>query len=189
MEQCESPQAFFVLHSMGGGTGSGLGSYIVSEVLRDEFPELCRFSMAVYPSADDDVITSPYNAVLATRCLTDAADCVLPIENHALAEVCARASRRRTDAAPRHQQQQQQQQQQPPPLPPPPPRARARASQTCSSSSARYPPRRGTAAATADAVSKKKTAAPVQRAPVPPVTQCGFDEVNDVAAQLLSHLT
>ena len=36
---------------------------------------------AVYPSADDDVITSPYNSVLAMHQLTEHADCVLPIEN------------------------------------------------------------------------------------------------------------
>ena len=41
----------------------------------------CRFVTAVYPSADDDVITSPYNSVLAMRELTEKADCVLPVEN------------------------------------------------------------------------------------------------------------
>ena len=35
----------------------------------------------MYPSVDDDVITSPYNCVLATSQLTDGADCVMPIEN------------------------------------------------------------------------------------------------------------
>ena len=42
---------------------------------------LNRFVTAVYPSADDDVITSPYNSVLAMHQLTEHADCVLPIEN------------------------------------------------------------------------------------------------------------
>uniref|UniRef100_A0A1I8FLX4 Tubulin domain-containing protein n=1 Tax=Macrostomum lignano TaxID=282301 RepID=A0A1I8FLX4_9PLAT len=37
-------------------------------------PEVYRFVTAVYPSEDDDVITSPYNSVLAMRCLTDYAD-------------------------------------------------------------------------------------------------------------------
>lgn len=40
-----------------------------------------RFVTAVYPSADDDVITSPYNSVLAMNELTNNADCVLPVEN------------------------------------------------------------------------------------------------------------
>jgi tubulin epsilon len=29
MEQCESLQSFFLLHSLGGGTGSGLGTFIL----------------------------------------------------------------------------------------------------------------------------------------------------------------
>lgn len=51
-------------------------------LLEEEFPEVCRIVTAVYPSADDDdVITSPYNSVLAMRELTEHADCVLPVEN------------------------------------------------------------------------------------------------------------
>ena len=46
-----------------------------------------RFVTALYPSHDDDVITSPYNCVLATRCLTEYADCVLPVENQALVDI------------------------------------------------------------------------------------------------------
>ena len=62
------------------GTGSGLGTYVL-RLLEDEFPDVYRFNIPVYPSVDDDVITSPYNCVLATRQLTDGADCVMPIEN------------------------------------------------------------------------------------------------------------
>ena len=40
-----------------------------------------RFVTAVFPSDDDDVITSPYNSVLAMKQLTEHADCVLPVEN------------------------------------------------------------------------------------------------------------
>lgn len=62
------------------GTGSGLGSCVLN-LLEEEFPDVCRFVTAVYPSAEDDVITSPYNSVLAMRELTEHADCVLPVEN------------------------------------------------------------------------------------------------------------
>lgn len=44
---------------------------------------VCRFVTAVYPSAEDDVVTSPYNSVLAMHQLTEHADCVVPIENQA----------------------------------------------------------------------------------------------------------
>ncbi|EQC39446.1 hypothetical protein SDRG_03648 [Saprolegnia diclina VS20] len=82
-ELCDSLQSFFVLHSMGGGTGSGLGTYILS-LLEDHYPEAYRFTTAIFPSEDDDVITSPYNSMLALHQLTEHADCVLPIENEAL---------------------------------------------------------------------------------------------------------
>lgn len=62
------------------GTGSGLGTFVLN-LLEDEFPEVYRFVTAVYPSGEDDVITSPYNSVLAMKELNEHADCVLPIEN------------------------------------------------------------------------------------------------------------
>ena len=45
----------------GRGTGSGLGTYLLG-ALADEYPKTYRFVTAVFPAADDDVITSPYNA-------------------------------------------------------------------------------------------------------------------------------
>ena len=39
----------------------------VLEILKDEFPEVYRFTTAVFPSADDDVITSPYNRLIDYR--------------------------------------------------------------------------------------------------------------------------
>lgn len=77
------------MHSIGGGTGSGLGSY-VTEILKDEFPEVYRFVTAVFPSEDDDVVTSPYNSVLALHQLIEFADCVLPVENQALIDICSK---------------------------------------------------------------------------------------------------
>ena len=85
-EECDCLQCFFCLHSMGGGTGSGLGTFVL-RLLEDEYPEIFRFSTVVYPSETDDVITSPYNSILAMHNLTEAADCVLSIENQALLRI------------------------------------------------------------------------------------------------------
>jgi tubulin epsilon len=85
-EQCDSLESFFIMHSMGGGTGSGLGTAVL-KILEDDYKEVHRFVVAVYPSADDDVITSPYNCVLATKQLTDHADCVIPIDNQSLINI------------------------------------------------------------------------------------------------------
>jgi tubulin epsilon len=59
-EQCDALNSFFSMSSLGGGTGSGLGSFI-GELLMDEYPEVYRFSTVVCPSSNDDVVTSPYN--------------------------------------------------------------------------------------------------------------------------------
>eukprot|EP00873_Tetraselmis_striata_P001445 jgi/Tetstr1/421709/TSEL_012647.t1 len=80
VEQCDSLQSFLVLHSLGGGTGSGLGSYIL-EMLGDEFPDVYRFTTSIFPSEDDDVITSPYNALLSLSRLVEHSDCVFPATN------------------------------------------------------------------------------------------------------------
>jgi tubulin epsilon len=90
-ERCDSLQCFLILHSLGGGTGSGLGTYIL-ESLEDSFPEVFRFVSCVCPSKDDDVITSPYNTTLALNKLINHAHCVLPVSNDALVGICNRIS-------------------------------------------------------------------------------------------------
>eukprot|EP00873_Tetraselmis_striata_P003164 jgi/Tetstr1/423428/TSEL_014109.t1 len=93
VEQCDSLQSFLVLHSLGGGTGSGLGSYIL-EMLGDEFPDVYRFTTSIFPSEDDDVITSPYNALLSLSRLVEHSDCVFPVDNQSLADICGRIDSR-----------------------------------------------------------------------------------------------
>ncbi|CAM9181437.1 unnamed protein product [Choristocarpus tenellus] len=90
-EDCDSLQSFFFLHSMGGGTGSGLGTYLL-DLLENHYPDVYRFTSAVFPSEDDDVITSPYNTVLALKELTEHADCVLPVDNASLAKLVTRSA-------------------------------------------------------------------------------------------------
>ena len=66
LEKCDSPQCFLITQSVGGGTGSGVGSYLLENVLLENFPEIFRFVCCVTPSrTDDDVVTSPYNSMLA----------------------------------------------------------------------------------------------------------------------------
>jgi hypothetical protein len=50
-----------------------------------------RFTCSVFPSEDDDVVTSPYNSMLALDRLLDSAHCVFPVENQALADIAGRA--------------------------------------------------------------------------------------------------
>ena len=87
-EHCDSLQTFIVTHSLSGGTGSGVGTYVLG-LLSDLYPEIYRFSACVFPSEDNDVVTSPYNSVLATKELIEHADCVFPIDNRDLLSFAA----------------------------------------------------------------------------------------------------
>lgn len=88
-EFCDSLQSFVTIQSTGGGTGSGLGSYL-AVLLEDEYPNVYKFSTAIVPSSVDDVVTSPYNSVLSLWKLGEYSDCVLPVDNEALISIVSR---------------------------------------------------------------------------------------------------
>lgn len=81
-----SDQGFMLLHSIAGGTGSGLGSYIL-ERMNDRFPKKLIQTYSVFPDTQGggDVIVNPYNSLLAMRRLTQNADAVVGLAR--LAEV------------------------------------------------------------------------------------------------------
>ena len=58
-----------------------------SKELEDEYHGIFRFTASVFPSKNDDVITSPYNSLLALNKLIEHADCVIPIDNEALIHI------------------------------------------------------------------------------------------------------
>ncbi len=73
-------QGFMLLHSIAGGTGSGLGSYIL-ERMNDRFPKKLIQTYSVFPDTQSggDVVVNPYNSLLAMRRLTQNADSVVRI--------------------------------------------------------------------------------------------------------------
>lgn len=68
------------MHSLGGGTGSGFGTYILG-LLQDYYPHIYRFTTSVFPNNDDHVVTSPFNSILSLNQLMEHADCVFPVDN------------------------------------------------------------------------------------------------------------
>ena len=48
-ESCDSLQGFQLCHSLGGGTGSGMGTLIVSKI-KEEFPDRIMNTYSVVPS-------------------------------------------------------------------------------------------------------------------------------------------
>jgi len=60
-EQCDCMQGFQFTHSLGGGTGSGLGTLLISKI-REEFPDrmMCAFSVVPSPKVSDTVVERFY---------------------------------------------------------------------------------------------------------------------------------
>ena len=70
----DSLEGFVLTHSIAGGTGSGLGSFML-EKLNDRFPKKIIQTYSVFP--DKDVVVQPYNSVLTLKRLSLNADCVV----------------------------------------------------------------------------------------------------------------
>ncbi|KAL4258716.1 Tubulin beta-2 chain [Pleurotus pulmonarius] len=89
-ENCESLQGFQLLHSLGGGTGAGLGSLLLSK-LREEYPDrmLATFSILPSPKVSETVV-EPYNALLSIHQLVDSGDLTFCIDNEALYDISMR---------------------------------------------------------------------------------------------------
>ncbi|KAM3551567.1 hypothetical protein MY1884_007654 [Beauveria asiatica] len=83
-------QGFMMLHSIAGGTGSGLGSFLL-ERLNDQFPKKIIQTYSVFPDTTNagDVVVHPYNSILSMRRLTQNADSVVVLDNGALSRIAA----------------------------------------------------------------------------------------------------
>jgi tubulin beta len=75
---------------LGGGTGSGMGTLLLSKI-REEYPDrmMCTFSVVPSPKVSDTVV-EPYNATLSVHQLVENADEVMCIDNEALYDICFR---------------------------------------------------------------------------------------------------
>ncbi len=73
-----SIQGFMMLHSIAGGTGSGLGSFLL-EALNDRYPKKLIQTYSVFPNniETSDVVVQPYNSMLSLKRLTENADSVV----------------------------------------------------------------------------------------------------------------
>ena len=48
-ESCDCLQGFQITHSLGGGTGSGMGTLLISKI-REEYPDRIMLTFSVFPS-------------------------------------------------------------------------------------------------------------------------------------------
>ncbi|KAJ1958289.1 Tubulin beta-1 chain [Dispira parvispora] len=88
VEGCDSLQGFQVAHSLGGGTGSGLGSLLIQKI-REEYPDRVMATFSVVPSPRvSETVIEPYNATLSVHHLVENTDETFCIDNEALYNIC-----------------------------------------------------------------------------------------------------
>merc|ERR1712156_473263 len=87
VEDCDNLQGFIMTHSVGGGTGSGLGMLIL-ERLAVDYRKKSKIGFEIYPSPNlSTCIVEPYNGLLSTHWLLDHTDVSLVLDNEALYEI------------------------------------------------------------------------------------------------------
>ena len=83
-ECCDCPQGFQLTHSLGGGTGSGLGTLLLRK-LRDNYRDRIAATFSVYHSPKvSDVVLEPYNTTLSIHHLLEYSHETFVIDNEAL---------------------------------------------------------------------------------------------------------
>ncbi|PPD81009.1 hypothetical protein GOBAR_DD22058 [Gossypium barbadense] len=89
-ENCDCLQGFQMCHSLGGGTGSGMGTLLISKI-REEYPDRMMLTFSVFPSPKvSDTVVEPYNATLSVHQLVENADECMVLDNEALYDICLR---------------------------------------------------------------------------------------------------
>jgi hypothetical protein len=84
-----------VVHSMGGGTGAGLGSRLL-EACREEYPKVALLSACVAPFAAGDTPLQHFNMALTLATAGEAADALVLLDND---DLLRRARARKSAAA------------------------------------------------------------------------------------------
>merc|ERR1712055_825174 len=96
VENCDCPQGFQICHSLGGGTGSGMGTLVLLK-LRDAYPDRILTTFSVYPSPKvSDTVVEPYNAVLSSHQLLENSDETFMIDNEALYNIMHNVMKKKT---------------------------------------------------------------------------------------------
>ncbi|KAK2576968.1 hypothetical protein KPH14_011932 [Odynerus spinipes] len=87
-ESCDLLQGIQIIHSLGGGTGGGMGSFLLQK-LKEEYADRIMKSYAILPAPKmSDVVVEPYNAILSLQRLIDSTDETFCMDNEALHYIC-----------------------------------------------------------------------------------------------------
>merc|ERR1711971_34680 len=89
-DNCTGLQGFLFFNSVGGGTGSGLGSLLL-ERLSVDYGKKSKLGFTVYPSPQvSTAVVEPYNSVLSTHSLLEHTDVAVMLDNEAVYDICRR---------------------------------------------------------------------------------------------------
>ncbi|KAJ8924755.1 hypothetical protein NQ315_000908 [Exocentrus adspersus] len=86
-ENCDLLSSFLNLYSSSGGTGSGVGSFVI-EQLRDAYPNKNIVNTVILPYVQGEVVTQSYNSLLTLSNLYSLADTTILFENERLHYAC-----------------------------------------------------------------------------------------------------
>ncbi|KAH7831792.1 tubulin delta [Monocercomonoides exilis] len=89
VERCSNFEGFLMLHSLAGGTGSGVGTRL-TEILRDEYPSSLIINQVAWPFLTGDVVVQNYNGVLSLAHLNQVSNAIIVSENEVLRNTCTR---------------------------------------------------------------------------------------------------
>jgi len=79
-----------IFNSVGGGTGSGLGSLIL-ERLSVDYGKKSKLGFTIFPSPQVcTAVVEPYNTVLSTHSLLEHTDVCVLLDNEAIYDICRR---------------------------------------------------------------------------------------------------
>ncbi|KFD58337.1 hypothetical protein M513_00563 [Trichuris suis] len=87
-ENADRLEGFVMCHSIAGGTGSGLGSYIL-ECLEDRYSKKLVQNYSIFSNQEEasDVVVQPYNSLLTLKRLAQKSNCVVVMDNTALSRI------------------------------------------------------------------------------------------------------
>jgi len=88
VDNCDNVQGFVINHSVGGGTGSGLGALMLERIAVD-YRKKSKLGFEVYPSPTiSTCVVEPYNSLLTTHWLLDHTEVSILLDNEAIYEIC-----------------------------------------------------------------------------------------------------
>ncbi|XP_005394034.1 PREDICTED: tubulin delta chain isoform X4 [Chinchilla lanigera] len=89
VEKCDSLSGFFIIMSIAGGTGSGLGAFLTQH-LQDHYSNALKMNQIIWPYGTGEVIVQNYNSILTLSHLYRSSDALLVHENDAVHKICAK---------------------------------------------------------------------------------------------------